>query len=216
LIGNSAGSNLFEDALYGTQTGGGALLATGNGVDLTLMQNFFEFNEAAEGGAVNINGIGDCNIADGNIFLNNTANSGGAIFILVDERIFFQRLAFYMISGGDFDANKAGNGGGIFVGDNKATIDGQSINARRFLVMVEDSTFNNNCVLRGGGALSMYGSGVVIERCSFTGNAVIAAEGYAEVATGGALRVAQGAGLQIRSSNFTSRKWRIDMHDLLH
>jgi len=28
LIGNSAGSNLFEDALYGTQTGGGALLAT--------------------------------------------------------------------------------------------------------------------------------------------------------------------------------------------
>lgn len=66
MIHNRAGADIFEDALYGTQTGGGALLATGNGLDLQLLQNVFEFNEAAEGGALNIKGVADCYIADGN------------------------------------------------------------------------------------------------------------------------------------------------------
>ena len=66
------------------------------------------------------------------------------MFILVDERIYTKRHPFYLISDANFDDNKARSGGGVFVGSSKNVVDGQSVNARRFLVRIEDTSFFRN------------------------------------------------------------------------
>lgn len=66
------------------------------------------------------------------------------MFILVDERIYTNRHHSYIITDANFDDNKARSGGGVFVGSSKTVVDGQSVNARRFLVRIEDSRFFQN------------------------------------------------------------------------
>ena len=64
---NRAGSNLFEDALYGTATVGGGLLLVGNGIDLEVRQSNFTNNRASHGGAIKIKAVAECNIAGKNM-----------------------------------------------------------------------------------------------------------------------------------------------------
>ena len=62
IIENGAGTNLFEDRLYGTETRGGGIFADGSGTILTLRSNQFRGNNASNGGALNIYAVADCNI----------------------------------------------------------------------------------------------------------------------------------------------------------
>ena len=64
---NQAGSNLFEDALYGTETVGGGFLLIGNGIDLEVKDSNFTNNKASHGGAIKIEAVAECNIADKNM-----------------------------------------------------------------------------------------------------------------------------------------------------
>ena len=66
VVDNGAGTNLFEDRLYGTGTEGGAILAEGGGIELDLLNNAFNRNTASNGGALSIFAVADCNIAEGN------------------------------------------------------------------------------------------------------------------------------------------------------
>ena len=66
ITDNGAGTNLFEDRLYGTETEGGAILAEGSGIELELLNNRFKRNLANNGGALSIYAVADCNIAEGN------------------------------------------------------------------------------------------------------------------------------------------------------
>jgi len=59
---NSAGSNIAEDLLLGTQTRGGAAIFDGAGIQLLAEQNTFENNQAAEGGAISVRSIASCKI----------------------------------------------------------------------------------------------------------------------------------------------------------
>ena len=63
---NKAGSNLFEDRIYGTETEGGAIVAEGNGIELELLNNTFKRNLASNGGALSIYAVAACNINGGN------------------------------------------------------------------------------------------------------------------------------------------------------
>ena len=66
VVENGAGTNLFEDRLYGTETEGGAILAEGSGIELELENNTFKRNLASNGGALSIYAVADCNIDNGN------------------------------------------------------------------------------------------------------------------------------------------------------
>ena len=66
VVENEAGTNLFEDRLYGTETHGGAILVEGSGIELELENNMFKRNLASNGGALSIFAIADCNIDNGN------------------------------------------------------------------------------------------------------------------------------------------------------
>ena len=59
---NEAGTNLFEDRLYGTETQGGGILAEGSGIDLELQNSTFRRNLASNGGALSIYAVAACNI----------------------------------------------------------------------------------------------------------------------------------------------------------
>ena len=63
---NGAGTNQFEDRLYGSETQGGAILAEGSGIELELLNNTFKRNMAFNGGALSIYAVAHCNIAEGN------------------------------------------------------------------------------------------------------------------------------------------------------
>ena len=62
VLGNEAGTNLFEDRLYGTETQGGGILAEGSGIDLELENSTFRGNLASNGGALSIYAVAACNI----------------------------------------------------------------------------------------------------------------------------------------------------------
>ena len=59
VISNGAGTNLFEDRLYGTETRGGGIFAEGSGIILELRDNHFKGNNASNGGALNIYTVAD-------------------------------------------------------------------------------------------------------------------------------------------------------------
>ena len=62
VLGNEAGTNLFEDRLFGTETQGGGILAEGSGIDLKLENSTFIGNLASNGGALSIYAVAACNI----------------------------------------------------------------------------------------------------------------------------------------------------------
>ena len=62
ILENEAGTNLFEDRLFGTETQGGGILVEGSGIDLELENNTFRGNLASNGGALSIYTVADCNI----------------------------------------------------------------------------------------------------------------------------------------------------------
>ena len=66
VVDNKAGTNLFEDRLYGTETHGGGILAEGTGIEMELLGNTFSRNVASNGGAMRIYVVVDCDIGDGN------------------------------------------------------------------------------------------------------------------------------------------------------
>ena len=62
VVENEAGTNLFEERLYGIETQGGGIFAEGSGIDLDLENNTFRRNLASNGGALSIYAVADCNI----------------------------------------------------------------------------------------------------------------------------------------------------------
>ena len=63
---NRAGTNLFENRLFGAKTQGGGIVAEGSGLMLEFVGSVFRRNVASNGGALSIRAVGDCIIDEGN------------------------------------------------------------------------------------------------------------------------------------------------------
>ena len=66
--GNQAGPGPRRDVIVGTETLGGGIVVSGNGIDVEVRDSSFIENKASRGGAIIIGSVAECNIAGNNMY----------------------------------------------------------------------------------------------------------------------------------------------------
>lgn len=137
---------------------GGAIKSN---AELSVLDSVFRSNHANHGGAVHVAG-GSFLGEDLEFSSNEAAQRGGALY--AENRTQVQLL------GSGFTNNVASNGGAVMVGSGSPTA------ALRSELLVDDSTFLDNEVTAGGGALTSYANATV-RNSTFRNNVAVGSGG---------------------------------------
>lgn len=157
-------------------TGTGPVIRIDSGERATLNGFTITGGDYDHGGALNIGPMmyETSPTIINNIFKNNNANYGGAIYVHISKAI---------IKNNTFTNNTAGNGGAIYVSSqgnvtieenqfisNNATRFGGAISISMENPTIKNNSFTNNTATTSGGAISLVQSNPVMEGNVFNGN----------------------------------------------
>eukprot|EP00210_Caulerpa_lentillifera_P003655 g3489.t1 len=207
FIGNRITGNLALGEIHGGLIDytniprGGGILMQGSGLFVHMEDNILLRNFAFHGGGLMVIGVTQLHITGHLISESNTANFGGAMFIIINNGVDIQG-GVYKIQGIEFLHNRANSdGGAVRITSSIFTNDFLPMNAGKRTIRFTDCIFNGNTALNVGGGMVVTGVGLELDNCTFTNNTVLSTSPSPHSGSGGAIAAVDGASISMTGSS---------------